>query len=757
MSDNNVLIQIRGDVSDINAKLADLKGYIGKVKNETKSLGEGSRASWALVSAGIASAIYSVQQISEKLQYFTDAFMSAETATMKLAVAMQNQGEYSAAALESMKDYAAQIQDTTTYEDDAVVALMANLKTYGMVNAEVQAATRTVLDFATAKRDEGMTVEAAGEIIGKAYAGQTERLKRYGIIIDENGPKTERYNAVMKQLNERFGGAAQADLETYAGRMAHLKNQLNDIAEFIGQALLKAIEAARFGLSMISLGFWTVVENLNKGLGWLTEKLADFAAFVGIKEGAENMRGLSNQIKAAGQEYTIIKEAALKMTDANYKAMVSFNNVDAAVSKMKPGKNTIWNDDEDKKAAALRQQWHDTVRDLNAAISGQGLSDFEKKIIDINKKADELREKYKDIPEAAAKINLWQQAMGDEAASEQAKKDFDDYLKKLKEEQQLQKELEAIRFKAAAEREAEINARIGALNLAEKEGTYHRDTIAERIRLTSELIRIQEQYLDTLDKAKDPASWYRQLEAIHQTRAALLGLKDEQSPVTATLRQYADEAGDISKNFAGVVKSSFRNLEDALVEGFKKGKFSFSDMIDSFITDLIRLTVQLTVTKPLAESLSQTLTGSGWSLGGFLAGLSTSSADKAGDLALDVLGQTAHTGGRVGGSYRLAFNTDFIPHRHRGGLAPNERVVINKVGERYVTEEQNTWLTSIANMMRGSSTPAAATVNNFNIYAWDSRSLEDFVKRNSGVFTGINTQALRDNKTRSEWKGLLNL
>ena len=42
MADNQVLIQIRADVADINAKLADVKGYIGKVTEETKKLSDQS-------------------------------------------------------------------------------------------------------------------------------------------------------------------------------------------------------------------------------------------------------------------------------------------------------------------------------------------------------------------------------------------------------------------------------------------------------------------------------------------------------------------------------------------------------------------------------------------------------------------------------------------------------------------------------------------------------------------------------------------
>lgn len=66
-----------------------------------------------------------------------------------------------------------------------------------------------------------------------------------------------------------------------------------------------------------------------------------------------------------------------------------------------------------------------------------------------------------------------------------------------------------------------------------------------------------------------------------------------------------------------------------------------------------------------------------------------------------------HGGGEVGkpAFYRLILNPDLIPRRHGGGLAPDERMTINKVGERFVTKEQNDWLSAIARKMEG-ETPA---------------------------------------------------
>jgi len=48
-----------------------------------------------------------------------------------------------------------------------------------------------------------------------------------------------------------------------------------------------------------------------------------------------------------------------------------------------------------------------------------------------------------------------------------------------------------------------------------------------------------------------------------------------------------------------------------------------------------------------------------------------------------------------------------------------------------------------------------ATINHFYIQAMDSKSFDEFIRRNPGPIVKAATQSLKDNKTRNEWKGLL--
>lgn len=46
---------------------------------------------------------------------------------------------------------------------------------------------------------------------------------------------------ILAELNREFGGSAQAQAKTFAGRMQQIGNSVADIAEIIGFALLPAL------------------------------------------------------------------------------------------------------------------------------------------------------------------------------------------------------------------------------------------------------------------------------------------------------------------------------------------------------------------------------------------------------------------------------------------------------------------------------------------------------------------------------------
>lgn len=69
-------------------------------------------------------------------------------------------------------------------------------------------------------------------------------------------------------------------------------------------------------------------------------------------------------------------------------------------------------------------------------------------------------------------------------------------------------------------------------------------------------------------------------------------------------QQYFSKATNLASGFENLTTNAASSIEDAFVNMAKAGKLSFSDMVDSMISDLIRLTVRANITGPLAGALS---------------------------------------------------------------------------------------------------------------------------------------------------------
>jgi phage-related protein len=102
--------------------------------------------------------------------------------------------------------------------------------------------------------------------IDTAEYGQT--LADLGIDVGSLNLTAADFSAVMTELNEQFGGAAQAQAQTYAGIQERLKNATSELGEKIGGMVLPAL--AGMTEAMIPIVDW-FGKSLDSIQAWLTE------------------------------------------------------------------------------------------------------------------------------------------------------------------------------------------------------------------------------------------------------------------------------------------------------------------------------------------------------------------------------------------------------------------------------------------------------------------------------------------------------
>lgn len=100
-------------------------------------------------------------------------------------------------------------------------------------------------------------------------------------------------------------------------------------------------------------------------------------------------------------------------------------------------------------------------------------------------------------------------------------------------------------------------------------------------------------------------------EAVEEmTQRRLAASKDWFSGIERGLRSIASQGGDISKDLENSLVSAASNFEDALVEAFESGKFSWEDLRSAIMSDLLRMGVRQGISG-LAGLLGNIFSGGG--------------------------------------------------------------------------------------------------------------------------------------------------
>ncbi len=236
--------------------------------------------------------------------------------------------------------------------------------------------------------------------------------------------------------------------------------------------------------------------------------------------------------------------------------------------------------------------------------------------------------------------------------------------------------------------EAEINSRLAALDLLEKEGMAHRDTLQERIALTKLSIAAEEQYLQTMTKEGNLQAWNSQQAKVDALKKSVAELTHDvqgsslTGALTISLKETGNELTDLFGKVNGAVHKAFDGMTEALTDFVMTGKANFSDLANSIIRDMIRIMIQQRITGPLASAAG------GW-LGSIFNSGSTVSAG-----ALDLPNLTAnvaHGGGVMKeiNTYRIVPSSSFVnAPRYHGGIGPGERPAIIRTDESVLTPGQ---------------------------------------------------------------------
>jgi hypothetical protein len=143
------------------------------------------------------------------------------------------------ALIASTESYIETLMLATNVGDDKLRPALASLVRVTGDLTKSQNLLGIAVDLSTAT---GKDLEAVTTALGKAAMGQTTALSRLGVGLSQATLAGGDFNAILREITAKTGGAAAAALDTTAGKVQNLGVRFDELKEQLGTELLPVVE-----------------------------------------------------------------------------------------------------------------------------------------------------------------------------------------------------------------------------------------------------------------------------------------------------------------------------------------------------------------------------------------------------------------------------------------------------------------------------------------------------------------------------------
>lgn len=226
-----VVAELKANISDFSAKMRTARGEMAQVESSAKSNFGALKAAGVLGFAALSAAAvkWGKGAIHEAVE--------GQKANTNWATSIRNARQPVEELLhktESMTNAMALLGLTN---DDVEITLTKLTQGTGSTTKAFDN-LGLVVDFAKAKN---VSLATAANTVSKVLNGNIGVLSKMAIATKDAAGNTLTAEAAIKMLQERFGGAAQAQADTYAGKLTALSAQYSNFKETVGNALLPVL------------------------------------------------------------------------------------------------------------------------------------------------------------------------------------------------------------------------------------------------------------------------------------------------------------------------------------------------------------------------------------------------------------------------------------------------------------------------------------------------------------------------------------
>lgn len=167
-----------------------------------------------------------------------DSAAKAQQSTVQLQGLLKNQGIAFQDTAKDITAFTGGITKMSTYSAGEAKNALINLTEKGMKYSDSLKSQNALANLAAGNN---MDLTSASNLLAQAYNGRYMQLERLGIVTKEQVKNGMTYQQVLDAINKRFNGAAAAQVNTYAGQMKILSNNMAAMKTAIGTALLPVL------------------------------------------------------------------------------------------------------------------------------------------------------------------------------------------------------------------------------------------------------------------------------------------------------------------------------------------------------------------------------------------------------------------------------------------------------------------------------------------------------------------------------------
>src|SRR3990167_842081 len=215
----DILIRARDETT---ATLGRIKGGLGALGSAAKmtaiGLGAVAAGTGALAVVGLS---------------FAKAAAAEQASVARLDAAIRNAGGAIDENIAKSKE-AVKAGERLAFSDDQVRSGLALLVAQ---TGDYEEAQRRMVVAQELARGANLDLELASRLVGKITEENVQVLKRYGITLRDGATEQE----ALAEIQKRFGGQAEAFAKTGQGAWERFNNEVQNVKESIGTALLPAL------------------------------------------------------------------------------------------------------------------------------------------------------------------------------------------------------------------------------------------------------------------------------------------------------------------------------------------------------------------------------------------------------------------------------------------------------------------------------------------------------------------------------------